>query len=129
MTTLDELILEYGNNKDLMDKTKKICDADNTAIKELMREDGLEKYTSGPYTVSYGITEKEVIDEDSMLEYLKKHLEDGNDIIKTKEYIDADALENAIYQKQLPEDVVAGLSQFSTIKETEVLRLKKAREK
>ena len=35
--TLDELILEYGTNKDLLDKTKKICDADNTAIKELMK--------------------------------------------------------------------------------------------
>ena len=129
MTTLDELILEYGTNKDLLDKTKKICDADNTAIKELMKESSIDKYTSGPYTVSYGITQKEVVDEDSMLDYLKKHIDPSSGVIKTKEYIDADALENAIYKKELPDDVIAGLSQFSTIKETEVLRLKKAKEK
>ena len=127
--TLDELILEYGTNKDLLDKTKKICDADNTAIKELMKESSIDKHTSGPYTVSYGITQKEVVDEDSMLDYLKKHIDPSSGVIKTKEYIDADALENAIYKKELPDDVIAGLSQFSTIKETEVLRLKKAKEK
>ena len=127
--TLDELILEYGTNKDLLDKTKKICDTDNTAIKELMKKSSIDKYTSGPYTVSYGITQKEVVDEDSMLDYLKKHIDPSSDVIKTKEYIDADALENAIYKKELPDDVIAGLSQFSTIKETEVLRLKKAKEK
>ena len=129
MQTLDELVLDYGTNKDSFDKFKKLCDVENGQIKKIMKQEGLDKHTSGPYTVSYSITEKEVIDEDSMLEYLKKHLPKKNDVIKTKEYIDADALKNAIYIKSIPEDVIANLSQFSSIKETEVLRIKKARVK
>lgn len=128
MQTLDELVLNYGTNKDSLDKFKKLCDVENTQIKEIMKQEGLDKHTSGPYTVSYSVTEKEVIDEDSMLKYLKEHVNiDG--LIKVKEYIDADVLENAIYTKSIPEDVIAGLSQFSSIKETEVLRIKKAKVK
>ena len=128
MQTLDELVLNYGTNKDSLDKFKKLCDTENTQIKEIMKQEGLDKHTSGPYTVSYSITEKEVIDEDSMLKYLKEHV-NINGLIKTKEYIDADVLENAIYTKSIPEDIIANLSQFSSIKETEVLRIKKAKVK
>lgn len=129
MQTLDELVLDYGTNKDSLDEFKKLCDMENNKIKEIMRDNGIDKHTSGQYTVSYSVTQKEVIDEDSMLDYLKKHIDPSSGVIKTKEYIDADALENAIYKKELSDDVIAGLSQFSTIKETEVLRLKKAKEK
>ena len=51
------------------------------------------------------------------------------DIIRTKEYIDMDALESAIYHGDISNDVVKTFSSCKDITETQVLNISKRKEK
>lgn len=126
---LQNLVYEYGVHKTKADSLKKKCDAENSEIKEIMGEYNLSEIESGDYTAKLSISERETVDEDVLLEVAKKHQNIFNDIIKTKEYVDSDALEKAIYNNQIPNDILLELDKARTIKQIPTLRVSKNKEK
>lgn len=108
---LSEVIEHYGNNKAEMDSYKKICDADNKQIKEMMNEAELKNYDSESYTVKLTEVDKSYVDEAKLIGVVhSNNLPDSLGIIKTKEYIDEDALESAIYNGLISDDILRQIS-------------------
>lgn len=119
MSKLDELITSYYENKVTQDNYKKICDGQNKEIKSLL---GIGSYEteSGEYKATNYETIKVEMDEDKLLEILK-----ANNIkaIKTKEYVDMDALENLIYHNEISGDVLKLISECKYEKKSQTLRV------
>lgn len=125
---LDELVTRYANLKSEMDSYKKQVDEDNKSIKELMSSNNLKEHTAGGYTAKYSVIVSESFDEDKLLNKLVQNLSEENykKVVKTKEYVDMDALENAIYNGKInPVD----LADCRIKKETTRLTISKVKEK
>ena len=125
--TLDELIPVYAENKADLDKIKKVCDNQNTEIKNHMKELGEDEYTAGGYTAKYIVSERESLNEVRLLDMLKKHNIEG--VIKTREYVDMDAFENYLYNNELPDDTAADLASCREVKQVVQLRISKEKKK
>ncbi len=121
---LQELIQHYQLNKSKMDSYKKVVDKDNNEIKMIMRESQLSEFIVGDIKATCSISEREDFIEEALIEKLKEMKVDG--VIKMKEYIDMDALENAIYNGELN---AAELASCQTKKEVVTLRVTKIKEK
>lgn len=93
--TLDDLIPSYALNKSELDSYKKICDTENALIKSQMANLNVDSYSVGGYTAKYIVSQRVSMDEDKLLTVMKKH--HISDVIKTREYVDMDALENYLY--------------------------------
>lgn len=122
------LIPSYIANKDKEKEFKDLASAENTEIKELMAAANLSKFDTdaGGVTLSDRVSEDFV--EDKLIEYLKERgIADG--IVKTKEYIDFDALESAIYHEQITGDNLKDMASCKEKKVTQVLRIKKKGDK
>lgn len=127
---LGELIEIYGLNKTEYDSYKELCDKENKEIKELMSSENLKNYESENYKVSYSVSERTSFDEDKMIAVIKSYnLPDTLGLIKTREYIDEDALEASIYSGLIPDDVLEKIKGCMTTKEVETVRLTKKGEK
>ena len=124
---LDELIPQYASNKFEMESYKKICDRENAQIKSIMRDMDLSSYEAGGYKATYTISERESMNEEMLLEIAHKY--DIPEIVKTKEYIDYDALENAIYNEQISQDVLLEMNKAKESKEVVTLRVSKIKNK
>ena len=131
LETLDKLIPQYAANKSELDGYKKICDKENAQIKAIMSNLAVQHYEAGEYKASYSIQKRESVNEEMLLEIIHSHEHECNvsSIIKTKEYIDFDALENAIYNGLIPEDVVSEMGKATEVKEVPVLKVTKLKEK
>jgi len=121
---LQELIQRYQLNKSEMDSYKKIVDKDNNEIKKIMLESRLPEFIVGDIKATCSVSEREDFIEEALIEKLKEMKVDG--VIKMKEYIDMDALENAIYNGELN---AAELASCQTKKEVVTLRVTKIKEK
>ena len=104
LNELDTLIPQYANNKSKLDGYKKICDRENAQIKAIMKDFVITNYEAGGYKASYVISERESMNEEMLLEIAHHH--GIPEIVKTKEYIDYDALENAIYNGLISQDIL-----------------------
>lgn len=126
--SLDEIIPAYAENKALLDDYKKICDAENKQIKEMMEEGS---YEAGGYKATKSVTVRETMNEDKLLDILKQNyaVNQKLGIIKTKEYIDMDALENAIYKRQVTQEMLMEIDKCRETKEVVTLRVSKVKEK
>lgn len=96
---LNELIPKYSMNKTELDSYKKICDRDNAIIKELMKEEDIQLYNCGTHTAKMSVQTRQSMDENKLLETIKSL--NRPDLIKTKEYVDMDLLEKAIYNEEI----------------------------
>lgn len=121
---LQELIPHYQLNKSEMDSYKKIVDKDNKEIKMIMLESQLPEFIVGDIKATCSVSEREDFIEEALIEKLKEMKVDG--VIKMREYIDMDALENAIYNGELN---AAELASCQTKKEVVTLRVTKIKEK
>lgn len=102
---LKEIVPKFFKNKKSMDDLKKIVDDANTKIKQIMSEEQLEKIDIDNYSVSCSITVKSNFIDEMLIEKLKE-LKAGY-LIKTKEYVDTELLETAIYNGKInPEDIM-----------------------
>lgn len=127
---LKDLIVAYVQNKSELDDYKKICDRQNAEIKEQMKESNLTEFEADGYVAKYSVTKRESMNEDKLLDILKELPTANNlNLIKTKEYVDMDALESAIYNEQIPQDVMLKLSLCRESKEVVTLRVSKAKKK
>lgn len=121
---LAKVVPVYALNKGEMDSYKKLCDTDNALIKQLMAEGKLTEFTAGGYTATISVAEKESFDETLLIATLKELKAKG--IIKKREYVDMDALENAIYHGKLD---AAALAPCQVKSETITLRVKAVKAK
>lgn len=128
LKTLDTLIPQYAANKREKDSYEKICAAENAQIKDIMQNYVVQHYEAGGYRANYTIQRRETVNEEMLIDILKRNGE-CEGIIKTKEYIDFDALENAIYHNRIPEDILAQMAEATEVKEIPTLKVTKIKEK
>ena len=119
---LTELLPIYHTQKSEMDSIKKVVDKENAEIKTLMRESNLPEFVAGDIKATCSVSERQDFIEEALIEKLKDMKVRG--IIKKKEYVDMDALENAIYNGKVD---AAALASCQTIKEVVTLRVSKVK--
>ena len=132
--SLDILIPRYFQNKQEMDGYKKICDKENKQIKDSMKALGETEHTVGDYIAKYSVQQRESMNEDILISLFTSvpsfvKLDDKYNIIKTKPYVDFDALENALYNSKLSEKQVSDLNRAKEVKEVVTLRVSKIKKK
>ena len=125
---LGELIDTYALNKNELDSYKKLCDEDNKKIKDMMVEAELKNYATGSFKATCSETIKQTFDENMLISVIKNNnIPDSLGIIKTKEYIDEDALETALYNGLIPENVIKEIGSCMTEKVSYALRVSKVK--
>lgn len=126
---LIEAIDRYGFNKDELDDYKAICDEESKHIKQMMGDAHLKSYNTDLFKATYIVSDRTTMDEAKLLGVIhKNNLPETLGIIKTKEYIDEDALESAIYNGEISDDVMAQISECTIKKEVISLKLTKQKE-
>lgn len=131
---LSELIDSYGQNKDEETLLKKELTSLNSKIKDLMSSNNLEYYATTKYKISYYEQNKDSINEDALVnlftsapKFMSIAYEYG--IVKTKEYIDMDALENAMYHYAFNQEQLDEISKHKIEKRVPVLKITKVKGK
>jgi hypothetical protein len=119
---LTELLPIYHMQKSEMDSIKKVVDKENAEIKTLMRASNLSEFVAGDIKAICSVSERQDFIEEALIEKLKEMKVRG--IIKKKEYVDMDALENAIYNGKVD---AAALASCQTTKEVVTLRVSKVK--
>lgn len=119
---LTELLPIYHMQKSEMDSIKKVIDKENAEIKTLMRASNLSEFVAGDIKATCSVSERQDFIEEALIEKLKEMKVRG--IIKKKEYVDMDALENAIYNGKVD---AAALASCQTTKEVVTLRVSKVK--
>lgn len=126
---LDKLIASYVLNKGEFDSLKKITERDNGRIKDMMLELNLTERQVGDKVVKRIVQEKEAFNEELLLELIKtkcpKDIQEK--IIKTKEYVDMDYLEDAIYNSSISSDFLLDMDTCREVKEVVTLRVSKVK--
>ena len=113
---LEELIPHYGKLNDQIKSLNADLSKDKDTIKSIMHCTGFKDYSFGGYKVTRQIRHKVSIDEDKMLKVLKEdwaitHGDEPCPYIKTKEYVDSEALESAIYNGGVSQDTMSKLNE------------------
>lgn len=116
------LIDQYFVDKADADEKKKLVEQENKQIKEGMVELESDVVETEKYKATRSVSVRSSIDEEAWLSILKTQTDLPEGIIKTKEFVDMDALEDAIYNGAIPKDVLIRLNEHK--KETEVVTLK-----
>lgn len=124
MNNLEQLIDAYALNKNELDSYKKICDAENAEIKALMTELELDKASTEDYTATLSIQHRETMDEDKLLEVLR-NAGYADIVIRTKEYVDMDLLESAIYHDMIDKETLFAMQRCKEVKEVQTLKISK----
>lgn len=128
LNDLDTLIPQYAANKSELNDYQKLCDKENAQIKAIMKDFVVSSYEAGGYKATYTISERESLNEGMLLEILGGGARDMG-IIKTKEYVDFDALEKAIYDGLLSEETLLEMDKAKEVKEVVTLRVVKIKNK
>jgi hypothetical protein len=123
--TLEELIPQYAVNKSELDSYTKICKEENEQIKAALVAIGQDEYSAGGYKVKRIVAVKESMNEAKLIEVLRQNGID--DAIKTKEYVDMNALEAYLYNNAPSTEFARQLESCRTTTETVQLRLSKAK--
>lgn len=109
MESLQHLLDEYGNVKSFADDYKKKADKYSTELKELMLEGKLDEVKTADFVGKVTVKENEDFNELQAIEILRETLseEDFEKVVKTREYIDDDALETLVYNKRVDVSILA----------------------
>ena len=99
-----------------------------------MREREIKDYQVDDWKATYSVQRRESMNEDKLLDVLKKNWTAHNGsmqcpYIKTKEYVDFDILEDAIYRNELSNEVLMEMDTCKEVKEVETLKVAKVKEK
>ena len=123
--TLEELIPVYGENNAQYNSLKKVVGEQSSEIKKLMQGNKLDEKTVGDWTAKLTVKRSESFDEDKLIGIVKE-LGFADQLIETKEYVNMDALEEAIYRGDITQDMLAvQISKAKVVKETVALNIKK----
>jgi hypothetical protein len=125
---LKTLIPTYYANKSEMDQYKKITDRENTQIKEAMANIKQTEYVVGDIVAKVSTQRRESMNEEKLLEVC--HIEGIPEVVKTREYVDMDLLEKAIYDGKISQEILLKMDKCKDIKEVVTLKVtKKKKEK
>ena len=115
---LDTLAATYKEICDRFSAVEAEKKAYNGMIKNLMNDHEIKKYVSKD-GISLSVTKsnRTSYDEEGLLKFARTAKVDG--LIKTKEYVDMDALENAIYHNQIDK---ASIKPFIKVNVVEALK-------
>ena len=121
---LSKTIDEYKESKDRENALKKANNALSENIKSYMHEHDMSSADSDKYTATLTKTDKESLNEDLAIEIIKENLGGAllASVIKTKEYIDEDALEKLVYNGDFD---INKLAKAKIVKSTFTLRVTK----
>ena len=124
---LSKTIDEYKESKDRENALKKANNALSENIKSYMHEHDMISADSDKYTATLTKTDKESLNEDLAIEIIKENLGGAllASVIKTKEYIDEDALEKLVYNGDFD---INKLAKAKIVKETYTLRVNKKKD-
>lgn len=124
---LSEAIDSYKESKDKENFLKKENDIKNKEIKDYMSLHDMTSASSDKYTVTLSVQNKESLNEELAIEIIKENLGGAllNSVIKTKEYIDEDALEKLVYNGDFDASV---LTKAKIVKPITTLRVTKKKE-
>lgn len=121
---LEELIVTYAENKSEMDSYKKLVNRDNALIKELMQEQQITEKEVDGWQAKITTKKSESFNEDKLLAIAKER---NLDIIRTKEYVDTDIMEELIYNGVITKEDLLEIAKAKEVKETIELRIKKVK--
>lgn len=121
---LDTIIDEYAQNKEQLDILDTVCKTQNAEIKAML---GNEKsYSTDNYKVSKSVQNRDTMDEELLCAKLSNFTECYDlGIIKVQEYVDMQALEDALYKKQLTKKMIEIIEKCRNHKEVVTLRVSK----
>ena len=127
---LKSLIDDYGETNDSLKDTKKLVEAKSKELKELMAKYGKTEMEGSVYKATISVQHRESLNEDGLLslfttvpgfvKYAEKY-----GIVKTKEYIDMDALESFLYKEELTHEQTSDLDKCRESKDIPTLRMTK----
>lgn len=128
---LNELVERYGKTDTEIKALKRINEQDKESIKNLLADSDTQKWSYGGFTVTRVVSNSETLNEGKLMALMQSHrdLVDANEIIKTREYIDMEALESAIYSGKLPKEFVQEMDSCREVKTTVSLRCAKTKAK
>ena len=119
---LIELIPKYAMNKNEMDSYKKLVDKDNLQIKDLMKQASLNEFIVSDFRAARTVAYRKNINEEAMIEKIKALGIRG--IVKKREYIDTDALENAMYHGKVNPEKLADCIETKEVVTLKITRVK-----
>lgn len=119
---LNHLIKDYSFNKAKEKEFKDMASAENTEIKAIMNNFNITEFSTEYGTAKLSERVSEDFIEDKLIAFLKERGLAKN-IIKTKEYVDFDALESAIYHEEISGDNLKDMAECKERKITQVLRI------
>jgi len=126
---LDKLIPIYASNKAEMESYKTLCDKDNKRIKQIMINAKNLHYITGGYKADCIVSNRTTMNEETLLSIFSvpsfTDVTESYGIIKSKPYIDFDALEKAIYDGKLTTEQIAELNKAKEVKEVVTLKVTK----
>ena len=125
---LISLVNTFAENKEDMNHLKEVCDRQNAEIKEIMNAENISKFSTDEFTASYTVKQTtKVNDEKVLMVLLQTNAEIFRElgIIKSKEYVDSEALENAIYNSLIDKELLAKIKDCSTTTATPTLTVKR----
>lgn len=124
METLKELIDIYGTVNAEKNDLEKLCKQHNANIKKALLDSNITDAEGDIYKVKLTTRKSESLDEEKAINVIQNFNINVDDIIKTKQYIDYDALEKAIYNHQIPNNVLVELDKCKIVKESTALTVK-----
>ena len=126
---LEDQIRAYAEQKAQLDTLKKWCDSESKEIKETMQELDLDKIDVGDYVATCTVSNRETMNESHLLDIIERSTLNIDGLVKTKAYVDFDVLERAIYNNQVPQDVLLEMDKAREVKEVVTLRVTKKKRK
>lgn len=119
---LPEIVSDFLQKKSELDGLKPIVDSLNKTIKSMMAAAGINVFVSGDKKVTITENKSTSFSDGPLMEWLKANPKTKK-IVKKREYIDMEALEDAMYKGVIN---AADLVPFQNTSTTVVLRVAKA---
>ena len=124
---INKIIDLYKESKDKENALKKSNTEMGNNIKAYFKTNGLDRVDTDKYTATVTTSTSESLNEELAIEIIKENLGGAmlNTVIKTKEYIDEDALEKLVYNGDFD---VTKLAKAKITNTTSTLRVGKKKE-
>lgn len=124
---INKIIDLYKESKDKENALKKSNTEMGNNIKSYFQTNGLDRIDTDKYTATVTTSTSESLNEELAIEIIKENLGGAmlNTVIKSKEYIDEDALEKLVYNGDFD---ITKLAKAKITKTTSTLRVGKKKE-
>lgn len=116
---VDEYVKLKSEEKVITKQTKKL----NEDIKKYLIDNNLTRFDGDIGSVELSSRESVSFDEEKLIAFFKESGK-ADMLVKTKEYVDYDAFESALYHEEFSKDEVKKMDEFKVVKVSKVLNTK-----